>query len=78
MRVDTRGNITVLLADEGMLLINGGTYGKEVWLSPFDSADNWREIREEDKPPDNPPPSPEDEEKADMLAAINIYEGGGQ
>lgn len=74
MTIETRNNITVLFAGDGMLLTNGEAYGTEVWLSRFDSIDNWHEIREEDKPSDNP--APEEDDKADMQAAINIYEGG--
>lgn len=37
-----------LVATEGMILTNGETYGKEVFLSNTDSADNWHEITEEE------------------------------
>lgn len=35
---------TVLYADEGMVLTNGETYGKQVFLAEGESHDNWREI----------------------------------
>lgn len=37
-----------LVATEGMILTNGEAYGKEVFLSNADSADNWHEISEEE------------------------------
>ncbi len=37
-----------LTAAEGMILTNGETYGKEVFLADTDSADNWHEITEEE------------------------------
>lgn len=37
-----------LVATEGMILTNGQAYGKEVFLSNTDSADNWHEITEEE------------------------------
>lgn len=37
-----------LTAAEGMVLTNGEAYGKEVFLSAADSADNWHEITEEE------------------------------
>ncbi len=37
-----------LVATEGMILTNGEAYGKEVFLSNTDSADNWHEITEEE------------------------------
>lgn len=37
-----------LTAAEGMVLTNGEAYGKEVFLSAGDSADNWHEITEEE------------------------------
>lgn len=42
-----------LTADAGMVLTNGETYGKEVYLGTGDSAENWREIPESDIPVDN-------------------------
>ena len=40
--------VTVLKADEGMTLTNGETFGKVVYLGTNDSADNWREITDEE------------------------------
>ena len=37
-----------LFADEGMKLFSEGIIADEVWLSPKDSVDNWREIPEEE------------------------------
>ena len=37
-----------LTASEGMILTNGEAYGKEVFLSQNESADNWYEITEEE------------------------------
>ena len=38
-----------LIADNGMRLISiDGIIADEVWLSPSDSVDNWREITEEE------------------------------
>lgn len=37
---------TVLLAAEDMVLTNGQTYGRIVYLGAGDSADNWYEITE--------------------------------
>lgn len=33
-----------LTAAEGMMLTDGETFGKEVYLAPGDSPDNWQEI----------------------------------
>ena len=33
-----------LVADEGMMLTNGESYGKEVYLGANDNPENWREI----------------------------------
>lgn len=33
-----------LTASEGMILTNGETYGKEIYLAVTDSPDSWREI----------------------------------
>ena len=35
-----------LIASEGMMLTNGETFGKEVFLGTGDSVDNWHEITE--------------------------------
>ncbi|MBR5538436.1 MAG: hypothetical protein IKU61_00905 [Clostridia bacterium] len=40
--------IPVLTPSEGMMLTNGETYSQEVWLGVNDSAENWREITEEE------------------------------
>lgn len=40
--------ITKLTADEGMTLTNGEAYGKEIYLGCNDTADNWREITDEE------------------------------
>lgn len=37
-----------LIATDGMVLTNGETYGKEVFLGTGDSTDNWWEITEEE------------------------------
>ncbi len=39
---------TVLVADEGMMLTNGETYGKEAYLNVGADASKWREITEEE------------------------------
>lgn len=39
---------TKLVAPEGMVLTNGETFGKIVFLGNTDSPDNWREIPEEE------------------------------
>ena len=40
--------LTKLTASEGMMLTNGETYSKEVYLGIHDSADNWHEITDEE------------------------------
>ena len=37
-----------LTAAEGMILTNGETFGKEIFLSETESVDNWHEITEEE------------------------------
>lgn len=37
-----------LIASEGMVLTNGEVYVAEVWLGDWDSAENWREITQEE------------------------------
>ena len=37
---------TKLTATEGMILTNGETYGREIFLGTGDSQDNWWEITE--------------------------------
>ena len=53
----TTENITLikLAASEGMVLTNGESYGKEVYLGENDSAERWSEIPESEVPkPDMP------------------------
>ena len=38
--------ITKLTASDGMVLTNGETYGKEIYLGKFDKAENWHEVTE--------------------------------
>jgi hypothetical protein len=40
--------VTVLKADDGYTLTNGDTFGKVVYLGKNDSAENWREITDEE------------------------------
>lgn len=40
--------IKKLIAADGMVLTNGESYGKEVFLGINDDASNWREIAEEE------------------------------
>ena len=47
MRIATINNITRLTADEGKVLVSGDSIGTEVWLSPSDSIENWKEFDEE-------------------------------
>lgn len=37
-----------LTASKGQILTNGEVYGKEIYLGVNDSAENWREITEEE------------------------------
>ena len=37
-----------LTANDGMVLTNGEAYGKEIYLGKNDSAENWREITEDE------------------------------
>lgn len=37
-----------LTASEGMVLTNGETYGKEIYLGVNDASENWREITDEE------------------------------
>ena len=37
-----------LIASKGMILTNGETYGKEVYLGTGDKPENWSEITEEE------------------------------
>ncbi len=38
--------MTMLEAAEGMMLTDGESYGKTVYLGANDSAENWREVTE--------------------------------
>ena len=38
--------LKMLEAAEGMVLTDGGSYGKTVYLGANDSAENWREVTE--------------------------------
>ncbi len=40
--------INKIIADEGMVLTDGQSYGRIVFLGKEDSAENWREITEEE------------------------------
>ena len=53
----TTENITLikLTAADGMMLTNGESYGKEVYLGTNDTVDRWSEIPESEVPkPDMP------------------------
>lgn len=39
---------TVLYAEEGMILTDGETYGKQIFLAEGKSAEHYREIAEEE------------------------------
>lgn len=41
-------NETTIKADNGMMLTNGDTFGKAVYLGKYDKIDNWHEITEEE------------------------------
>ena len=43
---ETTIKITKLTASDGMVLTNGETYGKEIYLGKHDKAENWHEITE--------------------------------
>lgn len=40
--------MTKIIASEGMVLTNGETYGKIIFLGTADSADNYHEITDEE------------------------------
>lgn len=42
--------LTKLEADDGMVLTNGESHGKTVYLGVNDSAENWREVPESEIP----------------------------
>lgn len=43
---ETTIKITKLTASDGMVLTNGETFGKEIYLGKFDKPENWHEITE--------------------------------
>lgn len=49
---ETTIKITKLTASEGMVLTNGETYGKEIYLGKFDKPENWHEIPADEVPKD--------------------------
>lgn len=46
MTIGERNGVTILTADEGMLLTNGMTVSGQVFLGNLDSAENWTEVSE--------------------------------
>jgi hypothetical protein len=44
----TKIELRKLSASSGMVLTNGESYGKEIYLGKNDSPENWREITEEE------------------------------
>jgi len=46
--IETTIEIKKLIASEGMMLTNGETYGREIYLGCNDSAENWHEITSEE------------------------------
>ena len=46
------GEITEVIANEGMALTNGETYAHHLWLGINDSPLNWSEIPDEEVPRD--------------------------
>ena len=42
------GKIRIVYADEGKILTNGSLYGKEIFLTPDDSPENYYEIDEQE------------------------------
>ena len=54
----------VLTAEEGYVLTNGETYGKQVFLSAYDSPNNWYEIPENEIPETEEPVEEDLEELA--------------
>lgn len=40
--------INKIIADEGMILTDGNSYGRVVYLGKSDTAENWHEITEEE------------------------------
>lgn len=60
----------ILTAEEGYVLTNGETYGKQVFLSTYDSPNNWHEILENEVPNIVEEPHEEDLEELAMAARI--------
>ena len=46
--IETTIEIKKLIASEDMMLTNGETYGREIYLGCNDSAENWHEITNEE------------------------------
>lgn len=46
--IETTIELRKLTPGEGMTLTNGTEFGKEIYLGINDSADNWREITDEE------------------------------
>jgi hypothetical protein len=44
----TKIELRKLTASSGMVLTNGESYGKEIYLGKNDAPENWREITEEE------------------------------
>lgn len=40
----------MIMPDDGMILTNGETFSKKVYLGIYDAPENWQEIPEEDQP----------------------------
>lgn len=54
----------VITADDGMILTNGETFSKKVYLGIYDSQSNWQEIMEES------------DDEVDDSEALSILLGG--
>ena len=52
-----QGDITEVIADEGMILLNkdGETTAHHLWLGILDSPDNWTEVPDEEVNADGEP-----------------------
>lgn len=44
--IESKIEITRIVANDGMVLTNGDTFSKEVYLGKYDKPENWREITE--------------------------------
>lgn len=71
MTKEVRNGITVLTADEGKYLHNGGTYTDSAFLGIYDSPDNWVEVDEIPDETEQP-----DEEEITAEEALAIITGG--